>query len=237
MLSITGVTEACTPNTINLASVITDINSTTGSLTYWFDEALTTPVSNPTTIAESGDYYIKKTTVFGACTDVILAVIDIHQTPVAPFITLTEDILFSNVMEGNQWYDESGILIGATNEFYLPASFGTYFVSQTLNSCESALSEGELYDPTGIFDENAGIKFNVYPNPADNFIILVIEGFNGEATVRITDMKGVIIEQKTQLIMSPEHRLTIDMSLRKNGPYILSIIAGNKLYTQKLILR
>ena len=167
-----------------------------------------------------------------------MAEITIHQTPLAPIITLAKDTLYSNVMEGNQWYNDSGILVGETNEFHLPANFGIYYVSQTLNSCESPLSEGVLYDPTGLFDkEDAGIKFNVYPNPADNFITLVIEGFNGDAIVRITDMKGVIIEQKTQMITSREHRITIDMSPRKNGPYILSVIAGNKLYTQKLILR
>jgi hypothetical protein len=166
-----------------------------------------------------------------------MAEINITQTPDAPIITLQEDTLYSNVVEGNQWYDDSGILSGAINQFYLPANFGLYYVSQTLNSCESALSEGVLYDPTGLFDDSSSIKFNVYPNPADNFITLVIEGYTGTANVRITDMRGVIIEQKTQLITSTDHRVTFDMSPRKNGPYILSIIAGDVLYTQKLILR
>ena len=59
----------------------------------------------------------------------------------------------------------------------------------------------------------------------------------GVAAINITDMKGVTIAQKTQLIRSTEDKVIIDMANRKNGSYIISIIAGNKLYTQKIILR
>ena len=70
MLVVSGTTEVCEPNIINLENLVSDTNSTTGQLTFWQDEALSQPIPDPKEIASSGTYYVLKETVFGNCRDV-----------------------------------------------------------------------------------------------------------------------------------------------------------------------
>ena len=236
-LVVSGVTAICSPGTINLENAVEDTNSSTGQLTYWQDEALTMPLSNPQTIGTSGTYYVKKQTIFGACMDAVGVDITIQPIPEPAIITLVNDTLRSSIETANQWYDDNGAIPGATENYLAPELKGLYFVNYSLNMCESPLSEGLLYTPTGIELFNPVIDYTLYPNPADKSFVITVEGYNGEAKVIIRDLRGVTVIEKSQYVSGQNNKIEIDVSGRKNGPYFVNIITGNNHQVKKLILK
>ena len=64
MLVITNPAAVCAPATVNLtaAAVTSGSNLAGGVLSYWQDAATTIPLTNPTTVAVSGTYYIRVAT-------------------------------------------------------------------------------------------------------------------------------------------------------------------------------
>jgi hypothetical protein len=236
-LVVSGVTEVCSPGTINLENTVEDTNSSTGQLTYWQDEALTLPLSNPTTVSVSGTYYIKKQTIFGACMDAIGVDITIQPIPDPAIITLVKDTLRSSIETANHWYDDKGAISGAEENYLVPELKGLYFVAYTLDMCESPLSEGFLYTPTGIELFNPDIDYTLYPNPADKSFVVTVDGYTGQAKVMIMDLRGVTVIEKSQYVSGQNNKIEIDVSGRKNGPYFVNIITGNKHQVEKLILK
>jgi gliding motility-associated-like protein len=66
-LFINDPTPVCTPETVDITDAsITNGTPDLGTLTYWLDDAGVTPLANPTTITETGFYYIQNT--FNGCT-------------------------------------------------------------------------------------------------------------------------------------------------------------------------
>jgi hypothetical protein len=59
------------------------------------------------------------------------------KAPATPVITANDKVLHSNVASGNQWYNENGLINGATNQDYTVTSDGKYFVIVTASGCSS----------------------------------------------------------------------------------------------------
>lgn len=100
----------------------------------------------------------------------------VHPKPAAAFITLNDHILFSDAPEGNQWYNQNGIIHGATEPELIPEENGEYFVIVTINACSSDTSNIIEILNAGI--ENPGLKENIsiYPNPANERLVIEYTG-------------------------------------------------------------
>ncbi|MCF6353024.1 MAG: T9SS type A sorting domain-containing protein [Cyclobacteriaceae bacterium] len=237
LLIISGDTSACSPNTINLADVFTDTNTTTGQVSYWLDEELTNAVAVSTAIDQTGTYYIFKSTVFGSCTDVAPVNINIFQTPDTPTISFKDDTLFSSALHGNQWYLEQDILPEKVNPFLVPIFNGVYYVSQTLNGCKSGLSEGFLSQPTFVNNDFEKIGIEVFPNPVGHFLNIVINNYTGFATLLMADAKGVVWLKKTQQISLSNNKFSVNTAYKNKGENIVIITTETTKYVRKIILR
>uniref|UniRef100_UPI003AA827CE hypothetical protein n=1 Tax=Tenacibaculum sp. TaxID=1906242 RepID=UPI003AA827CE len=91
-LIITNPASVCSPSTVDLtASTVTDgVNgsSSAGTLTYWTDAAATNTLASPNSIATSGTYYIKLTSVSG-CYEIEPVVVTTTTSPSVPTVAST----------------------------------------------------------------------------------------------------------------------------------------------------
>jgi hypothetical protein len=116
--------------------------ATAGATYYWSGPAgWTSAAQNPTVpssmSSQSGLYscYL----VLGGCTSQTgTTSVSITPVPATPVITLSGDTLYSNSPSGNQWYESTtGLISGATQNWYLPTQGGVYFVIVTIGGCSS----------------------------------------------------------------------------------------------------
>ena len=91
-------------------------------------------------------------------------------------ITLNGNVLQSSAATGNQWFNQNGLISGATNQNYTPTINGDYYTIVTVNGCSSDISNKIHIVINGIKNsaEN-NEKINIYPNPVTNE--LFIESF------------------------------------------------------------
>ena len=88
---ITNPTAICTPNTANLTATKITTGSTTGlTYSYWTDAAATNALSNPSTVATAGTYYIKGTS--GSCFNIQPVVVTVNAPTSIPAITGTTSL-------------------------------------------------------------------------------------------------------------------------------------------------
>lgn len=59
---------------------------------------------------------------------------------VAPTITQNGNVLYSNSTSGNQWYNQDGAIVGATDQDYVVRQEGSYYVVVTHSGCSSEKS-------------------------------------------------------------------------------------------------
>src|SRR5690606_28512530 len=84
------------------------------------------------------------------------------------------------------WYeDEDGTIVLPENTELVDGT--TYYVSQTIDGCESGLLAITVHLFLGVDDVNANL-FSVYPNPVND--VLNISGKNRIDSVEIFDLTG-----------------------------------------------
>ncbi|MEI8203318.1 MAG: T9SS type A sorting domain-containing protein [Bacteroidota bacterium] len=132
-------------------------------------------------------------TTTGAYTDTIVTAIGcdsivqtnliVYPIPPTPVISQIGNVLTSNAMVGNQWYNQFGIIVGATNQTYTATIDGDYYDIVTLNGCVSDTSNVRHVMifiihvvNTGV-EENENIEgINIYPNPVLDELIIEAKG-------------------------------------------------------------
>ena len=169
-------------------------------------------------------------------TDTVMA--NVWTPLAAPVITQSGDTLWSSYTGTNQWYDSTGAITGAQNQFYVPMASGNYYViAYDSNGCESDTSS--LYN--FIITQSAveiGIKYdlNTYPVPAGQW--LVIESVSPGVEIdywELVDLSGRII--LANISDQPETRVMIDVSEIDNGVYFLKVRANGNQYLEKVVIQ
>ncbi|MCX6296434.1 MAG: M14 family zinc carboxypeptidase, partial [Bacteroidetes bacterium] len=144
----------------------------------------------------------------------------VHPLPTTPVITQAGTVLNSNALTGNQWYNSSGLIVGATGISYTPTVDGGYYVIVTdINGCSSDTSNVINFISTGIvsFDDKSII--HMYPNPCgEELFIDVISNSNKELTVDIVNPLGVLIYSEK----FTGNKLKINSGNFPNGIYFLT---------------
>jgi len=142
--------------------------------------------------------------------------------PPKPTVSLSGNNLQSSSTTSNQWYFDTLIIVGATNNFYTPPKSGDYRVRVTgSNGCYA------FSDPYHFILGIAGNEFKstikISPNPFQHQIKIEMSGIEGQVNISIHDMQGRTIicqnEYSPDLIM-------IDTSNLNEGLYLLEIING-----------
>jgi len=160
--------------------------------------------------------------------------VEIKPLPETPFITKIENSLFSSSDEGNQWYNQDGLIPGANEKVFTPTENGTYFVIVTLNDCSSELSNEILIEGLSI-GGNAirDGRFLLFPNPANDQLRVT----NYELLINrvvIIDMLG---KEVVNIYQNDVNEITIDMSKVPPGLFQVRIETDKGTFTSKVVKR
>ena len=160
---------------------------------------------------------------------------NVNPLPPTPVISYTILFISSNTSYGNQWYNQDGIIAGATGQIYTPTAAGDYFVIVTdENGCVSDTSN---IITVGITDvdiySNQDFLYSIYPDPA-------IDNINVENTSSVHDMKEVVSIYNPQGQLLKKQQLqqaltNIDISAFAKGIYFLKIENSIKFKMKKFI--
>jgi CubicO group peptidase (beta-lactamase class C family) len=167
------------------------------------------------TSAISGNITVNGNNACGNGASSTLSVI-INKKPSTPAISLNGTILTSDATNGNQWYNQSGLIDGATNQTYTVTSDGTYFDIVTLSECISDTSNKIKVLLSGVETIEKDINYQFYPNPA---ITNIFVKSSNENQVKYDILN--IIGQTLQSGMICNG--SIDVSKLENGIYYLKI--------------
>ncbi len=162
----------------------------------------------------------------------------VNPSPPQPEIVQTGDSLVSDAPAGNQWYDVSGAIAGATSQIYQPTVNGTYRDIVTLNGCTSPPSNWLNFILTGVNPASKPI-LRIYPNPAfedihfETFlerpsdIIITLMNITG------TNIKTVDLGKHNKGLS----RLILDCNNIREGIYFLKVTTDYDSFVQKVILK
>ncbi len=159
--------------------------------------------------------------------------ISINGTPPTPTVTLDAGIFTSSSSTNNQWFRSNNIISGATNQTYMPYINGSYSVEvSNSNNCKS-MSTSISINNVGINTTLIGKGLNVYPNPANDYIIVE---YAGEEKI-VLNLRNAIGED----ILSTEFIKTtkLDLSKISSGVYFIEMHLKenpNATVTKKIII-
>jgi hypothetical protein len=179
--------------------------------------------------AISGEISVRGKNDCGEGTSSSIPVI-VKTLPSKPVISFMDNILISNYAEGNQWYNETGLIEGATSQEYVATETGPYYVIVTLEDCVSEPSEEILFSVTNIIDDSLGRFIKVYPNPAFDF--LTIEQ-NGELDTIYFEIQNAL----GQLVYKGKfkEKTVVETSNLESGVYLLKFEIGGKVLFKKIL--
>jgi hypothetical protein len=180
----------------------------------------------------STTYYVKGLggcVTTGACLQV-----DVDVALAKPTITLSNNVFTSSVATGNQWYRNSTLIAGATNQTYTATQQGYYYTKVTSGNC-SLPSDSLLYQPTSIADIKQHHDIKIYPVPFDGNLNIKFEDAQlfqkNDWQVKITDKLGREI-YKSDLGKS---FTTLQLKEQSAGMYFISIYNATDNYVYKVV--
>ena len=230
--TITGDTVVCQEQ--NLVSyAVTSITNATSYIWSLPTGATGTSTTNNITVnygpsSISGNITVKGNNNCGNGQSDILPII-VKPKPSAPTIILNGNVLLSNIINGNNWYNQNGILNGAINQYYVIQSNGNYYDIISLNGCSSDTSNIIHFDNTGIVDNEIINILKVYPNPTkDNLTIET--NFNTEQKLEILNLIGQTIYSS---IINKKAK--INTSAFAKGVYIIKLISDNETVVKRFV--
>jgi PKD repeat protein len=233
-LALPSASFSTAPVCANTSCTFTD--ASTGSPTSWswsFPGGVpsSSTLQNPTaTYAAAGTYTV---TLFAynanGYTSYSSAIV-VNPLPAVPTITQNGYQLTSSPAAAYQWYFNSVLIPGATQQTYTALQDGDYSVVVTdANGCTNVSALLNVTG-TGMSDPGAAGPFVLMPNPSDGKFSIRASGEKVQS-IRIFNAVGQVIFQRE--MPAPE----IDISSQPRGIYVAEISAGNSVYRVRLVVQ
>lgn len=163
----------------------------------------------------------------------------INPVPDTPVIQQEGDSLISSATEGNQWYNSSGPISGATGQvFYPPLECDYYVLATNSSGCISDTSNIIHFLFAGIDETPFQSAIKIFPNPFHDQLKIAFP-FKPEAgtIIRLMDIQG---REENHLIISrsdSEDIIIIPTKGLINCLYLISVYdpEGKMLISKKLV--
>jgi len=149
-------------------------------------------------------------------------------TVVRPTITLTgTNTLNSNFATGNQWYENSKLISGATGQTLTALSSGNYNLVVTLaTGCTD--STNYVYVTSGL---------SLYPVPADNILnVAFTADASTDMNIQLINSIGEIAYTTKQSIPAGKFSTVLNIATVPAGVYVFRLTLGTKVTTQKIVI-
>jgi len=178
--------------------------------------------------AQSGNIVVYGNNICGNGTSSPPFPVTVVEPPYPPVIVQQGDSLMSNVADGNQWYNLSGPINGATGQYYAPPVNDYYYDIVTANGCSSAASNMVYFVITGIGNETAS-SLKVFPNPTNHELnIRISSSLSTDIIIRLVNSLGK--EQKVyhfDKLHPGINLLKLDLESLMPGIYFLNVNDGS----------
>jgi len=179
--------------------------------------------------AISGSIAVKGNNSCGDGNSSTLAII-VNETPATPSITANVLVLHSDAPAGNQWYNSSGLINGATYQDYTVTSNDNYYDIVTLNGCSSEVSNIITITIGGIELNEINKTAKVYPNPVSDELIIELDGNKEDVTFEILNSIGNVV-LKGSLI----EKTVVQTNSLAPGLYLIKLENGKTFEFKKLV--
>jgi PKD repeat protein len=224
--TISGFDHVCKP----VSGLLYTVEPASGTNYYvWSVPPGVTIVSGGSTNSITTDYlptsYSGNVSVEGVneCGNGPGSVLPVYVFPIPPTPSIVQngDTLISSAFQGNQWYLNDTILPGATDQKYIPAVSGDYFVKVNLNNCYSDSSDHFFYLMTGM-EKIMGCQFGVYPVPnGGRFTVSISSQSKILLTIYIYNELGEILFEQQGMVVFGKMDKEIDLGQVPSGVYTI----------------
>ncbi|MDD2964231.1 MAG: T9SS type A sorting domain-containing protein, partial [Bacteroidales bacterium] len=166
--------------------------------------------------------------------------VTVHPYPAAPVVTLQGNMLVSSYETGNQWFDDNGMVPGATAKTFIPGTEGNYYATHTSEyNCESEASNVIHYVPVGIGNAAATDDLKVYPNPFSgqlNITYTLTKSSPVQITVwnNLGQLVGRVADEALQT--AGRYDVRFDGSTQEPGIYFVRFNTGNNSSVFRVVL-
>jgi hypothetical protein len=203
-----------------------EVTSTNGNVSWYADAAGGTPLPL-NTVLTAGDYYVTQTT--GTCeSDRVMIMLTINPVPDEPAGAATQTFTAGETIADLDittetgavitWYMNTGGDLEEVPVSTLLTDGGVYFVTQTLNNCESDYLQ--ITADEALSNEDFETKgFIAYPNPMGE--LLTIRNKTNITAISITNLLG----QEVLNAEANTETVTVDTSQLGAGTYIVKVRA------------
>ena len=167
----------------------------------------------------------------GFCTATDDIIVTVSTPPSAPVIYQVGNDLHSTALTGNQWYNDNGLISGATSQIYTPTTSSHYFVILTDTiGCISDTSNILYVVLTGLADFSNNNYLRIYPNPVGSELIIEIKGNNEILNFEILNTIGQVVFKGNLL-----DKTTVQTSNLSPGVYLIKLENGKTFEFKKII--
>lgn len=231
-VQLIAVGKTCFPyraDTIQIPIIIQDT-------TEYFNSSQNANICQGDSILLGGAYqtsegiYTDTLQTIHGCDSLIITTLTVNLIPLKPIISLNGSVLSSDAASGNQWYNQTGIISGATNQNYTVLTDGDYYDIVTLNGCSSEPSDTInviiLSIQNGIKDK----VFVIYPNPVSDVLTIEMKENNEKINFEILNSEGKVVFNSYLI-----EKTTILTSTFAQGVYIIKLENGNAFEFVKII--
>lgn len=233
---VTGDTSICAFGSANITlqdfTGFITWQTSLDSLTGWQavqDQSGSTPTSYTTPPLTTSAYY--RAAVFQPGSGVAFSnIVFVEVVPTTPVIESYIDELYSNALQGNQWYNENGPIPGATGQFYVATVPGTYYVIVTSGDCASAPSNPIELLTVGTKDIPTESQIKIYPNPVREVLTIEIERNTEEVEFHIFNSLGQMVTQGFV-----RDRTTVELTELNAGIFLIHFNSGEFQELKKIV--
>jgi hypothetical protein len=213
------------------SATVADLDATGTDLGWYTDVSTPFPL-NPTESINSGTYYVSEINLDGCESERTAVQVTVNSIP-EPTINYNTNTqsLETEVFETYQWYLEGNLIVGATDQTYLPTSTGIYTVVVTNNNCEG---ESIQFNLSTLSLRNFDLNIGLYPNPASSKITVNFSRIGThQVELQMYDLTGKLVKSSHL----NETVQTLDVSTLSEGVYLFRFIGPGVNETRKVIIK
>jgi hypothetical protein len=163
--------------------------------------------------------------------------VTVNPLPAAPVISQNGNVLTSTSGSTYQWYFNSSLMPGETNQTCTILQSGVYSVCITdVNGCSNC-SQGYNAIFTGSWIENEVVGLTVFPNPGNGIVTISFTGMvTADDELRITDAIGRIIYSESLPHFSGAYSRQFDLQDEGAGIYFFTLRSNDGSIVRKIIV-
>jgi uncharacterized delta-60 repeat protein len=197
----------------------------TGGVSYAWSPAFglsDTTIACPTAGPTQSTTYIVVGTDANGCINSDTVNVFLLPSPPVPVISQNVAVLTSSAAAGYQWYFNNQPIVGETNQTFTPTQNGTYYVVIFDSNGCSSFSSTFVMNDVGIFEINATLELNVFPNPNNGQFYITFNQNLQPATLLVYDGIGQLVHSEN-LAKAEQTTKVLDLGNVPAGIYFVQV--------------